>query len=149
MPAIIRLILPQAEKISVSTSADFSLLSVAEWRNLLSGIAGLDIECGLALVRGNTAKHARLLKIFIDTHGGDVARLYDAQQAGDLATLVDLAHTLKGAASTIGATGVAATSIELHARLRHQAPSGDVAAGCKALEAELSNFIEATRRLFS
>ena len=117
----------------------------AEWRQRLAQIPGLDVERGLTLVRGNVAKHARMLALFADSHGGDAQRLAAALAADDLASARELAHTLKGSAGTIGATTVAAAAIALHAALRADAARPEIDACSATLTGELSALIERLR----
>ena len=117
----------------------------AEWRRQLARIPGLDIECGLALVRGNPTKHERLLRLFVDSHRENPGELAQALAANDLTALKQLSHTLKGSAGTIGATRVAQAAAALHVLLRDGAERDKIESGCRALGDELTALIEAVR----
>ena len=117
-----------------------------EWR--LASIPGLDIESGLALVRGNATKYARILTLFADGHGTDATRLSEGLAANDLTTLKELAHTLKGAAGTIGAKRTAEAAAVLHSAIRMNAGRDEIDSGCSALIKELTPLIERIRDVF-
>ena len=79
-------------------------------RTQLTAIPGLDLDRGLATVRGRLASYRRLLTLFLDYHGSDPARLAERAAAGDWAEVQRLAHTLKGSAGNVGATTVQHTA---------------------------------------
>ena len=106
-------------------------------------IPGLDRERALALVRGDAARHARLLALFAATHGDDVTRCSRALAARDFAGLKGLVHSLKGSAGAIGATRVAEAAAALDAALRDDAGEAAIAAGWSVLSAELTPLIAA------
>jgi HPt (histidine-containing phosphotransfer) domain-containing protein len=68
----------------------------------LAEIPGLDVKQGVTVVRGKTAKYIELLKSFVETHTNDMDRLADSITSGDQKTAIRLAHSLKGAAATLG-----------------------------------------------
>lgn len=113
-----------------------------EWRQRLAGIAHLDIEHGLALVRGAAAKHAQMLLLFANTHAQDVARL----EACDFADLTELAHALKGSASTIGATRLVELATHFHSALRANAGRDEINRQSSKLANELSVLINGIRQ---
>ncbi|MBS0356627.1 MAG: response regulator [Proteobacteria bacterium] len=76
------------------------------WATRLQGIAGLDAERGVRLVRGKWPTYGRLLGIFASNHGDATDRLNACLAAGDLAAIAHLSHTLKGAAGNVGAVDV-------------------------------------------
>jgi len=85
-------------------------------------IPGLDAAWGLGMVRGDRAKYARLLRLFADTHEGDLDRLAAALAAGDRPAAQRLAHGLKGVAATLGAVTVAEYAGRLNEQLRADRP---------------------------
>ena len=109
-------------------------------------IPGLDRGRALTLAQGDGARHARLLALFVATHGDDVARGQAALAAKDFADLQQLAHALKGSAGAIGATPVAEAAAALVEALRHDAGEAAIAARWSALSAELAPLIEAIRK---
>ena len=122
-------------------------LDPAEWQRRLANIPGLDSARGLAMVRGNPKKYARILALFVDSHAPDVARLCAGMASGDLATLEGLAHTLKGSAGNVGALWVAEAATALHSALRTRAVGDEIDGHCTALIAELTELIAALRKL--
>jgi len=64
-------------------------------RRLLARLAetpGVDVERGLAALRGNSAKYLALLGRFVDAHAEDMTRLQACLAQGDHATAQRLAH---------------------------------------------------------
>ena len=84
----------------------------------LAGFAGLDAARGLAVLRGNVAAYLKLLRQFTVSHGEDARRLREDLDAGRADAARQRAHTLKGAAGSLGATTLqsAAAAIELAMR---------------------------------
>ena len=113
----------------------------------LASVPGLDLEYGLALVRGNAVKYARLLTLFAGSHGEDAARLDAALAARDRLTLKQVAHGLKGTAGTLGASALAAAATAFDAALREHAADQDIEPLYAALIAELGPLIEGIRAL--
>lgn len=122
---------------------------IAAWKQRLAGVSGLDIEHGLALVRGNPTKHAAMLGLFAETHAGDTIRLAEGMASNDFAALLSLAHTLKGSAGTIGAGRAAAAAAALHSAVRENAEWDEIDARVGTLGAELTSLIDALRQAVS
>ena len=118
---------------------------LAEWRRRLAHVPGLDIEHGLALLRGNTRKHARMLAVFADAHAEDASRLSAGLASNDRAALRELAHSLKGSASTIGVDRVSEAAAALHSALGGSGASAEIEARCSTLIAEMKPLIERIR----
>ncbi len=83
----------------------------------LSDLPGLDDERGLRLLRGNATKYINLLQRFVDWHGSDADQMDQGLAQGDLAVVRGLAHSLYGAASTLGAEQIAAIARRLETLL--------------------------------
>lgn len=79
----------------------------------LAGIAGLDLLQGLAMLGNRWPMYVRILALFGDQHGGDPARLHRMASDGDVAGMRGIAHALKGAAGSLGASDVARLASEL------------------------------------
>jgi two-component system sensor histidine kinase/response regulator len=122
-------------------------LTDAELRLRLAAIPGLDLERGLATMRGNPGKFLRMLRLFADSHRGDAEKLSRVLAANDLVELKQLAHGLKGAAGTVAATAVASAATELDAALRIATPPDEVHRLCAVLDRELTLLIDAVGRL--
>jgi CheY-like chemotaxis protein len=82
---------------------------------LPDALPGIDITAGLARTMGNEGLYLRLLHKFHDTQGRFEALFQAALQDADAGAATRVAHTLKGTAGNIGATGVEAAAAELEA----------------------------------
>jgi PAS domain S-box-containing protein len=83
--------------------------------------AGFDIEAGLRSVRGRIASYRRLARLFADSHASDVAQFKALLVGHDTEGARRLAHTLKGAAGTLGATTLQAAAQNLETQIRADA----------------------------
>lgn len=120
-------------------------IDATEWRQRLDGIAGLNAELGLYRIRGNLEGYKRMLKAFLSGHAEEVVQLADALASDDLATLKDIAHSLKGSGGTIGAERLAQAATVLDAALRNKAESAEIEVNTATLIAELSMLIDGIR----
>lgn len=100
----------------------------------LSSIAGADFASGLARVRGNEEKFRQLIGLFLKEHRQDIDKLSKALAAGDLAAVEHVSHSLKGAASLIGATAVAGMATALLEAVRAGHTTDAIRDGLAALE---------------
>ncbi len=100
----------------------------------LAAMPGLDIQRGLAMVRGNPGKYLGLLRLFLESHRDDMGRLADYLAVGDQATAHRLVHSLKGAAGTLGLDRVAEQALGLEQALRL---SGDALARDQAIKSHM------------
>ncbi|MCK6406309.1 MAG: PAS domain S-box protein [Rhodocyclaceae bacterium] len=87
-----------------------------------------DVDVGLRAVRGKTASLRRLLKLFGESHARDLDLLCQHLDRGDRETARRVAHSLKGAAGTIGATVLQATAAKLERLLAEPAEDGELLA---------------------
>jgi signal transduction histidine kinase/DNA-binding response OmpR family regulator len=97
---------------------------VPDTRERLERIAGLNITTGLKAVRGDPAKYAKLLKMFVLTHGGDATQIVQHLSQGDLSAAAQLAHALKGSAGTLGAAEIHHLAAELDLSLKQKDTAG-------------------------
>ncbi|MDD5176223.1 MAG: PAS domain S-box protein [Sterolibacterium sp.] len=118
----------------------------AKLRQDLAGISGLDAERGLALVRGNVTKYARILSMFVDSHAQDAARLSESMASGDFAAVKKLAHTLKGSAGMIGASRISEAAADLQSAIQQGSAADRIDSGHSTLVAELTPLIAALRQ---
>jgi HPt (histidine-containing phosphotransfer) domain-containing protein len=70
-------------------------------------IAGIDTELGLKNIGGKRERYESLLRKFAERQAGTAEAIRGALSAGDASTAEREAHSLKGAASTLGITAVA------------------------------------------
>ena len=84
-------------------------------------IPGIDVRAGLKRTGGNLRRYEILLRKFAEQQFGTVAAMQSALSAGDAATAERAAHSLKGAAGTLGANALseAAAKAETAIKKRH------------------------------
>ncbi|USV59462.1 PAS domain S-box protein [Aeromonas encheleia] len=84
----------------------------------LQELPGWDMAQGLAALQGDQQKYLRLLRFFTVQHQGDTERLAGCLAEGDHAGALGLAHSLRGAAATLGLTSLAEQGLQLERVLR-------------------------------
>ncbi len=101
-------------------------------------VEGVDVAAGLRRTGGNRKRYVALLRKFAEQQADTVATIQAALAASDAATAERAAHSLKGAASTLGANALseAAARAELAIRSR-----GDAAAPVQALSLALDRVL--------
>lgn len=108
--------------------------AMTDLRQALARIDGLDPEFGLNSVRGRLHSYIRLLGIFAQTHADDPAIIAQLLDASLQAEAIRAAHTLKGAAGTLGITAIQRAAAQLEAGLRADLPAGEIEALRTALD---------------
>ena len=83
----------------------------------LRAIPGLDLDAGLASVRGDMGWYWRLLGEFLAFHADDMLQLRKALERQQQSVAIRVAHTLKGSAAALGLVGLQADAIALEAQL--------------------------------
>lgn len=83
----------------------------------LIDIAGLDINRGLASVRGKLEKYWPLLKEFVQRHADDMSTLKKLLDQHLIEEPTRIAHTLKGTAGTLGLVEIQVAAAKLEAAL--------------------------------
>ncbi len=111
----------------------------------LRAIDGLDVAAGLKSLRGKWDSYARLLRLYVDSHERDIARLRECHAAGEREEARRIAHSLKGAAGALGALGVQSLAAELEAALRDAAESAIVLALAERTQAAQAALLAALR----
>lgn len=114
-----------------------SKLQVADDATSWQGVPGLDVQRGMAVMGGDSALYRNMLQRFWQGQQGFEASFHSAWASDDKVTARRLAHTLKGSASTIGATGVAAQAALLE-RACEEGDGAGVATRLPSLMAELT-----------
>jgi two-component system sensor histidine kinase/response regulator len=84
----------------------------------LANISGLDGESGLRVLRGRVSSYRRLLGKFLDSHAGDADDIRQALASDQRDVARRLAHSLKGAAATLGALALQGKASELEEAIR-------------------------------
>jgi len=102
-------------------------LDDAQLRAQLAALPDLDIDFGLQAVRGRLASYSRLLGKFAGNHHDDFARIHQELAAGNNQEARRLAHSLKGAAGTLGASPLRQAAATLEAAIRDAYSAADIA----------------------
>ncbi|WP_342618126.1 response regulator [Rhodoferax sp. GW822-FHT02A01] len=84
-------------------------------------IDGLNMESGLALMGHNEGLYLRTLQSFVATQQGAIEDMRRSLQTAQVALAERQAHTLKGQAAYLGATGLQHSAAELEDMLRDEA----------------------------
>ena len=92
----------------------------------LAAIPGLDVENGLARVRGSEDKYAQVIELYLVGHEHDPEKLPAALDADDMELAEQLTHTLKGSASLIGAKSVTESAAALLGLIREKAQRDEI-----------------------
>ncbi len=85
-------------------------------------IEGLDLDRATGLLGGQEAVLWRLLRVFVEHHGGDGERLRVLSGTPDLTALAEHLHALRGALGNLGATPLLGQIAELESELRRGVP---------------------------
>ena len=113
----------------------------------LATIPGLDAACSLALLRGDTTKYLRLLRLFANTHSEDMKRVQKLLAEGDFQAAHQLSHGLKGVAATLGARRVTDLVTRLDSALRQNAAIDECITLSRQCDIELMQLIHAIETL--
>jgi two-component system, sensor histidine kinase and response regulator len=81
-------------------------------------IAGIDTELGLARIGGKRERYESLLRKFAERQAGSAEAIRGALSGGDSSTAEREAHSLKGAASTLGITDVAEQAAKVETAIK-------------------------------
>jgi two-component system sensor histidine kinase/response regulator len=108
---------PGIPPLAATTAPTALLQSASETIGRVAQIAGIDVQFGLASLRGNATSYLRMLRMFVDTHGNDSDLLRGFIANADSDHAHRLAHTLKGVAATLGLSEIQALATELDAAL--------------------------------
>ena len=134
---------PQAElwqeaPATPATPAEPDADEAQQWQRRLEQIPGLDLAHGLALMRGNPVKLAKMLSIFVTAHAADAGHLEQAIAEQDMERVRQIAHALKSAAGNIGATAVSQDATALNAAFHAGAGTAEIEILAVTLTASLS-----------
>ena len=114
-------------------------------RRRLAEIPGLDLDAGLAMVRGNVTKYTRLAVLFADGYHHHADQILELMAAGDLAAIEPLAHSLRGSAGMLGAEVVSEVANDVLLALRGKARANNAGPLCTRLAEELAKLIAGIR----
>lgn len=119
--------------------------------NLILAIAqipNVDSNIGLQAVRGKESSYLRLLRSFSSHHSDDPKHIQDAISNNQHAEATRLAHTLKGAAGTLGLTGIQNSAANLEQALRLADDAADIPVLLKNLATQSQATLTALDALF-
>ena len=81
-------------------------------------IPGIDVRAGLKRTGGNRQRYEALLRKFAEQQAGAVEAMKAALSIGDAATAERAAHSLKGAAGTLGAASLSEAAAEAETAIK-------------------------------
>src|SRR5262245_24839082 len=81
-------------------------------------IPGIDVRAGLKRTGGNQKRYETLLRKFAEQQTGTVASIRAALLGSDAATAERIAHSLKGAAATLGANSLSEAAARVESAIR-------------------------------
>jgi two-component system sensor histidine kinase/response regulator len=111
----------------------------------LAAIPGLDTALALRHLAGRVERLAHLLRVFADSHREAPARLRERLDCGDGDGARRIAHGLKGAAATLGATAIQAQALDLELALREARSRAELEPLIERLEETLGALLDALR----
>ena len=115
-------------------------------RQRLESIPGLDVNNGLARVRGNEEKFCQVIELFLKGHEFDLEKIHAALTRSDMNAAEQLTHALKGSAGLIGATFVSDATTTLLTLIRQKARVDQIDKAYVALTPRLTGLIDGLRR---
>jgi CheY-like chemotaxis protein/HPt (histidine-containing phosphotransfer) domain-containing protein len=86
----------------------------------LAELPGMDVGRGLLVVKGRPEKLVSLLRAMVGAHRSDIQQLGASLRSGNHDEARRIAHTLKGAAATLGAAALAGAAKTIEDRLREK-----------------------------
>jgi len=100
-------------------------------------ISGIDIDAGLAMMRGSEERFARLLRMFSANHHDDIDRLRGALTEGDMGTAELIVHSLKGVSGTLCINRLYQQATVLNALIRANPAVDEIYQAIPEIELEL------------
>jgi PAS domain S-box-containing protein len=113
----------------------------------LKGIPGLDAASGLKCMNGRMNRYLPLLGKLLEAHQTDMDVLRSRIEAGDKAEARRVAHSLKGASATLGATQIRAEAAALEQAILADQPIAEIETLAKRVEEALANLALGLRNL--
>ena len=138
-----------------------SATSDAELLKALSTLPGIDTRAGLLAVRGRPASYLRLLRSFVVQHGNDVEAIRIALASSPASSPASistdssanaaerLVHSLKGAAGTLGLSGIHKAAVALNDALRQPGARAELPALFATLAEEMQRTVNSLQQLLA
>ena len=101
--------------------------------HVIDAIPGLDAAAGLRVARNDPGRLLRLLRVFVTGHADNLGRLQSALNTRQLADVSFVAHSVKGAAASLGLIAIAECAARLDLAVTDQHPWEEIRAGIKEL----------------
>ena len=108
-------------------------------------IVGIDVTSALKRIGGNRKRYETLLHRFVQRQANAVEAIRESLSSGDAATAERAAHSLKGAAGTLGAMAVSSAAAKVEAAIRD---SQGIDPALASLSDDLVKAVEAIRAAF-
>jgi CheY-like chemotaxis protein len=137
--ALLRWIPPRS--VSASTAVSPQKAQIAHSESL--EILGIDTQTALKRTGGNRRRYESFLRRFADTQAGAINEIWAALNANDPATALRTAHSLKGAASNLGADTLATAAGSAEIAIKTQ---NNVEPALAELERSLTRSVAAIRQ---
>jgi signal transduction histidine kinase/DNA-binding response OmpR family regulator/ABC-type phosphate/phosphonate transport system substrate-binding protein/HPt (histidine-containing phosphotransfer) domain-containing protein len=115
--------------------------------DLLPEIPGVDVAAGLHGVGGRVATYRRLLDMFVTYHADDLTLIRAALSAGRSDEARRIAHSLKGAAATLGAGTLRERALDVEMAARAALGGEEMEEALRALDVALAALVAALRAL--
>jgi two-component system sensor histidine kinase/response regulator len=138
-------LMPQAHNRPAMTetmSIDDSTLLAA-----LKKIDGLDLQRGLHALHGRLSQYWRLLLKFTDSHSGDFSEIRHHLNRNSRDEARRLAHSIKGAAGTLGIIHLQSTAASLETAILAQAPETEVSCLLECCAGHLQTITQALQTI--
>lgn len=105
-----------------------------------SSLPGIDVASGLPRVAGNKKLYLKLLRHVANDAPNTREKITNAIMEGDLGTIRELAHSLKGSSANLSITDVAAAAEQLESSAKADDMAG-VVVNMDALEKALDDYV--------
>lgn len=112
----------------------------------LRTLPDMDVDAGLARLRGNPLKYLTLLRQLVDAQSLQMAEIEQVLDAGDRIAAKRMAHSLKGCAATLGLTEISGLACDVEQLLKSEE---DPASQLDAIHAGVARIREGLQRLES
>ncbi|WP_084150784.1 hybrid sensor histidine kinase/response regulator [Azohydromonas australica] len=113
----------------------------------LDSLPGMNVDRGLAIMRGDVERYCQLLHTFADHLERDLGKLMSSLASGDLQQARRLEHSMSGAAGSIGAVQLHETLSLLAQALREARPDEVIKESTDKLVAVQAALVAAIRKL--